>query len=168
MPATPYDAKGLMTAAIKDPDPVVFIDDRWLHAVSGHVPEEVYEVEIGEAIVRKEGSDATLVAASYMAHEAEKAALELAHHGIDIELIDLQPSSPWMRPSSWNRFRKTGRLIVADGGWKTCGLAAWRLQALVSEKAFEYLQSPRREAHATRLPGARKFDPGKGLLPESR
>jgi pyruvate dehydrogenase E1 component beta subunit len=141
MPSTPYDAKGLMIAAIKDPNPVIFIDDRWLHGVTDHVPDEMYEVEIGKAIVRRKGADLTLVAVSYMAHEAEKAASQLSEDGVDIELIDLRTVKPLDEDLILESVRKTGRLVVADPGWKTCGLAA-EIAAVVSEKAFEYLKAP--------------------------
>ncbi|GAG44969.1 unnamed protein product, partial [marine sediment metagenome] len=74
MPSTPYDAKGLMIAAIRDDNPVVYLDDRWSYEIEGEVPEEIYEVPIGKAVIRKEGEDVTLVAASYMVHNALHAA----------------------------------------------------------------------------------------------
>jgi len=77
MPSTPYDAKGLMIAAIKDPNPVIFIDDRWLYGYEDVVPEEIYEVEIGKGVIRREGSDITLVSVSFLAHESVKAVEEL-------------------------------------------------------------------------------------------
>jgi acetoin:2,6-dichlorophenolindophenol oxidoreductase subunit beta len=141
MPATPYDAKGLLIAAIREPNPVVFIDERWLYHTEEAVPEEIYEVEIGKGIIRRSGTEVTLVAASFMAHEASKAVEQLTEEQIDVELIDLRTVKPLDRDLILDSVRKTGRLVVADGGWKTCGLAA-EIAALVSESAFEFLKAP--------------------------
>ena len=141
MPSTAYDAKGLMVSAIQDPNPVVFVDDRWLHSYEDNVPEEIYEVEIGRGSIRKQGKDVTLVAASYMAQEAMQAANELADEGIDAEFIDLRSIKPIDRDLILNSVKKTGRLVIADGGWRTCGLAA-EISALVTENAFDYLKAP--------------------------
>jgi acetoin:2,6-dichlorophenolindophenol oxidoreductase subunit beta len=141
MPATAYDAKGLMIAAIRDPNPVVFIDDRWLYRIEDRVPEQLYEVPIGKGIIRREGSDLTLVATSFMLQESLKAARELARKGIEVELIDLRTVKPLDQELIFASVRKTGRLMIADGGWKTCGLAG-EISALVCESMFEYLQAP--------------------------
>ncbi len=141
MPSTPYDAKGLMIAAIKDPNPVVFIDDRWLYGIEDDVPEEMYEVEIGKAAVRREGKDITIVGISYMAHEGTKAADQLAKSNIDSEVIDLRSAKPLDAETIVNSVKKTGRLIVADGSWRTCGLAA-EVSAIVAENAYQELKAP--------------------------
>jgi pyruvate dehydrogenase E1 component beta subunit len=141
MPATPYDAKGLMVAAIRDPNPVVFIDDRWLYGIVDSVPEEIYEVEIGKGVIRTWGSDLTLVAVSFMVVESMKAVKQLSPEGIDVELIDLRTVKPLDQGLILESVKKTGRLVIADGGWRTCGVAA-EIAALVSESAFEYLRSP--------------------------
>lgn len=141
MPSTPYDAKGLMIAAIKDDNPVIFIDDRWLYGNVGVVPEEIYEVEIGKGIIRRKGTDVTLVAVSYIAFESIKATQELVKNGIDVELIDLRTVKPLDKELLFESVRKTGRMVVADGGWRTCGIAS-EVSALVSENCFEYLKAP--------------------------
>ena len=141
MPATPYDAKGLMIAAIRDPNPVVYIDDRLLYRQEGEVPEEIYEVHIGKGNILKEGKDVTVVAVSYMVAEAQKAVAELAGEGIDAELLDLRTVKPLDEELLLASIKKTGRLVVADVGWKTCSVAA-EVSALVSENAFEYLKAP--------------------------
>lgn len=141
MPATPSDAKGLMIAAIKDLNPVVFIDDRCLYGLEETVPEEIYEVEIGKGEVKKKGEDVTLVAASYMVQESNIASQQLSLEGIDVEVIDLRSVKPLDQEIILNSVRKTGRLVVADVGWKTCGLAS-EIMAIVSEKAHEYLKAP--------------------------
>jgi pyruvate dehydrogenase E1 component beta subunit len=141
MPSNPYDAKGLMIAAVKDDNPVIYIDDRWLYKQEGVVPEEIFEVKIGKGIIRKKGSDLTLVAVSYMVFESIKATQELAKEGIDVELIDLRTVKPLDEELLLKSIKKTGRMIIADGGWKTCGVAA-EVLALVVEHGFKYLKAP--------------------------
>jgi pyruvate/2-oxoglutarate/acetoin dehydrogenase E1 component len=141
MPSTPFDAKGLMVAAIRDPNPVIYIDDRWLYQEEGVVPEEIYEVPIGKAIIRRSGKDITLVALSFMVKQAMKASSELAQENIDAELIDVRTAKPIDTDLIIQSIRKTGRLVVVDGGWKTCGWNA-EVAALVSENAFAFLKAP--------------------------
>jgi len=141
MPSTPYDAKGLLLASIADDNPVIYIDDRWLYDKTGEVPEEMYTVPLGEGITRREGKDVTLVATSYMATVAAEAAGKLEQEGIDVELIDLRSLKPLDENRMLASVKKTGRLVIADGGWKTCGIGA-ELAALVMEKTFSYLKSP--------------------------
>lgn len=141
MPSTPYDAKGLMAAAIRDPNPVVFIDDRWLYPLETDVPEELYEEEIGKAAIRQSGSDVTLVAISYMSHIAEKAVEELTASGISVEMIDMRTAKPLDIETILESVKKTGRLVVADGGWRSFGWAA-EVMAVVSEQGFNYLKAP--------------------------
>jgi pyruvate/2-oxoglutarate/acetoin dehydrogenase E1 component len=141
MPSTPYDAKGLMIAAIRDENPVVYMDDRWLYSAEEEVPKEIYSVPIGKGIVRKKGKDVTLAAISYMAAESMKASEELEKEGIGVEVIDLRSVKPLDETLLFESVRKTGRLVVTDGGWKTCGMAG-EVSARVSEKMFEYLKAP--------------------------
>ncbi len=141
MPSTPYDAKGLMISAIKDENPVVYIDDRWLHNHEGDVPEEMYEVPIGKAIIRRKGDDVTVVAISYMVHIAMEAGVELAKEGIEAEVLDIRTIKPLDKELILDSVRKTGRLVVADGGWKTCGVAA-EISCMVFEDAFDAMKSP--------------------------
>lgn len=141
MPATPYDAKGLMVSAIRDPNPVVYIDDRWLYRNEGPVPEALYEVEIGRGIIRRKGRDVTIVGISYMAAEAESAAEALEKKGIDAEVIDLRTAKPIDEALVIRSVKKTGRLVIADVGWRSCGLAA-EVSAVVAERAMKYLKAP--------------------------
>jgi pyruvate dehydrogenase E1 component beta subunit len=141
MPSTPYDAKGLMIAAIEDDNPVVYMDDRWLYNLEGEVPEEIYSVPIGKGIIRREGKDVTLVANSYMVVESMKAAEDLEREGIDLEVIDLRSVKPLDETLLFESIKKTGRLVIADGGWKTCGMAA-EISALISENIFDVLKAP--------------------------
>jgi len=141
MPTTPYDAKGLLAASIEDDNPVIFIDDRWLYNDMGAVPEELYSIPLGKGIIRREGKDITLVATSYIVTEAIKAAASLEKDGIDTELIDPRSLKPLDEEMLLKSVAKTGRLVIVDAGWKTCGVGA-ELAALIVEKAFSHLKAP--------------------------
>jgi acetoin:2,6-dichlorophenolindophenol oxidoreductase subunit beta len=141
MPATAYDAKGLLIAAVNDGNPVMYIDDRWLYSESGEVPEEMYEVPIGLASIRRTGSDVTIVATSHMNSHSMRAAAILESRGVDAEIIDLRSIKPWDRECVFKSVRKTGRLVVADSAWKTCGVAA-EIAATVAGEVFDHLRAP--------------------------
>jgi len=141
MPSTPADAKGLLAAAVEDPNPVLYIDDRWLYDVRGDVPEPLYTTPIGRAAVRRTGSDVTLVGISYMAHLAVEAARDLAHEGIECDVIDLRSLKPWDQDLVLQSVRKTRHAVIADGGWRTAGAAA-EIAATVAEEAFHDLEAP--------------------------
>lgn len=141
MPATPADAKGLLLAAVEDPNPVLYIDDRWLYSQSGPVSEKIYRTPIGEAAIRRTGRDVTIVGISWMAAQSVKASEALARQGIEAEVIDLRSLKPWDRTCVLESARKTGRLIVADPGWRTAGAAA-EIAATVSAEAFHDLRAP--------------------------
>lgn len=141
MPSTPYDAKGLMISAIKDNNPVVYIDDRWLYECEGDVPEEVYGVPIGKGEIRREGKDITIAAISYMSLEALKAADELEKKGIGAEVIDIRTVKPLDIDLILKSVEKTGRLIVAEAAWLTNGVSA-EVAAQIGAKAFGSLKAP--------------------------
>lgn len=124
MPSTPYDAKGLLRASVYDGNPVVFIEHRWLYEHVGYVPEEPYTVPIGEAVVRREGTDVTIVAVSQMVYESIKAARELEEDGISCEVVDLRSLKPLDAGTVIESVKKTGRLVVADTGWTEYGVAS--------------------------------------------
>ena len=141
MPATPYDAKGLLIAACRNENPVVYIDDRWLYGLTEDVPDEMYEVPIGEAAVRREGSDVTIIASSWMAAESLRAAETLAGKGIGAEVVDLRSLKPWDHETACRSARKTGRVIVADGTYATGGVAA-EIAATLGAACFGDLKRP--------------------------
>jgi pyruvate dehydrogenase E1 component beta subunit len=140
-PSTPADAKGLMMAAIRDDNPVVFVDERWLYGVKGEVPKEPYEIPIGSAVIRRPGRHATIAAFSFMAHESMKAAETLAAEGIDAEVLDLRSVKPLDTETLFASVRKTGRLVAVDAAWQTCGVAA-EVAALCAEQCHDALKSP--------------------------
>jgi len=141
MPGTPYDAKGLLVASIRDDDPVIYIDDRWLYSQTEDVPQELYETPIGKAALRKPGTDVTVVATSYMAAQAIEAANDLAASGISVEVIDARSLKPLDEETIFQSVAKTGRLVVADSAWLTCGFAA-EIAARVAGNIFDALKSP--------------------------
>ena len=141
MPATPYDAKGLMVAAIKDNNPVVFIDDRWLHSEEGEVPETPYIVPIGKANILQKGHDLTIIAASFMLKLARETVRKLNEIGIQIELVDLRTIKPIDTETIINSVKKTGRALIVDPGWRTYGMAA-EIAAIIQEHAFGALKAP--------------------------
>ncbi len=141
MPTTPYDAKGLLTAAIRDDNPVISIEHRWLYWQEGSVPEYSYTIPIGEPAVLRKGSDVTVVGTSWMNVEAIKAAEILAKRGVRVEVIDLRSAAPLNDEIIVDSVAKTGHCIVADNDWVHCGLSA-EIAARISEKCFGKLRSP--------------------------
>ena len=142
VPSTPYDAKGLLVASVEEDNPVVYVDDRWLYQQAGEVPEELYSVPIGKGIVRREGNDVTVVATSYMVHEAIKASESLRKEAVDVEVIDLRSLKPLDDNLLFSSVKKTGRLIIADGGWKTGGVGAEISAKVVESEVFKSLEAP--------------------------
>ena len=144
MPSTAYDAKGLLMASIQDNNPVVFIEHRWLHNVTGYVPEEPYTVHLGEASVVRKGTDITIAATSYMTAEALRAATVLEKAGISTEVIDIRTVKPLDYGKIIESVKKTGHLLVADMGYYSVGIAG-DVVARVSEEAFDHMTAaPRR------------------------
>lgn len=141
MPSTCHDAKGLMLAAIKDNNPVLIIDHRFNFKQKGIVPEKMYSIPIGKGIVRKKGKDVTVAAISHLVVDAFLAAKELEENGIDVEVIDIRTLRPLDESLILESVSKTGRLVIADTGWKTGGVTA-EISAMVTEKAFRFLKSP--------------------------
>lgn len=141
MPATPFDAKGLLTAALDDPNPVLYIDDRCLYGQSGPVPEAMYRVPIGAGAIRRTGVDVTILGISSMAVEALIAAERLEPEGIRAEVIDLRSIKPWDADLAIESARKTGRVVVADAGWRTAGVSA-EIAATIGAEAFDRLRAP--------------------------
>lgn len=123
-PATAKDAKGLLLAAVNDPDPVIYIDDRWLYEVEDEVPEEYYETPIGKANVLIEGSDISIIAASFMVKEAQRAAKELKEEGISCEVLDLRSLKPVDMETVNKSVNKTGKAVVAIAEWTFASVAA--------------------------------------------
>lgn len=142
-PATAADAKGLLKAAIRDDNPVIFIEHEYLYARRGEVPDdEDVVVDFGAAAVRREGEDVTIVGVSRMALSAERAAESLAEeHGVSAEVIDPRTLRPLDLDTILASVRRTNRCVVVEEGWPHCGLGA-NFAALVTEQAFDWLDAP--------------------------
>jgi pyruvate/2-oxoglutarate/acetoin dehydrogenase E1 component len=132
LPATPYDVKGLLKTAIRDNNPVISFEHMVLGGVEGEVPEEEYTIPLGQAVVRREGTDVTVVALAKLMHDAVDVADELSKEGISAEVIDPRTLVPLDRDTIKKSVMKTGRLVVADEACITCGVAA-ELTAMVME-----------------------------------
>ena len=141
MPSNPYDAKGLLIEAIRDDDPVIFLESKSLYGMEGDVPDEAYRIPFGEANVAREGDDITLVAFGAMVPRTLAVAVALAKHGIDAEVIDPRTTSPLDEETILESIRRTGRLVVIDESPPRCSMAA-DIAALVAEKAFGSLKAP--------------------------
>lgn len=141
MPATPYDVKGILKAAIRDDNPVLVIEHKALHALKGEVPEEEYVLPIGKAFTKRQGTDVTVVATSRMVHEALKAAEELEKRGISVEVIDLLSISPWDKSAVFESVSKTHRLVIAQEAVKNFG-AGSEIAATVAEEILDELDAP--------------------------
>ena len=140
MPSTPYDAKGLLISAIRDPDPVIFFEPKKVYrAIKQEVPEKEYTIPIGKAKIVKEGTDVTLITYG----SAVKTSLEAVQHmsDINVELIDLRSLSPLDTETIINSVKKTGKVVIVQEAQKTLGLAA-ELIARINEKALYFLQAP--------------------------
>lgn len=142
MPSNPYDAKGLLISAIRDPDPVMFIEHRELYGMSGEVPEEPYTIPFGQAAIRRPGSDVTIVAYSSMVALAEQAAAELAAEGVDAEVIDPRTLVPFDKQTIVQSVCKTGRLVIVHEAVRRAGFGAEIAAAVIDSEAFAYLQAP--------------------------
>jgi pyruvate dehydrogenase E1 component beta subunit len=151
MPATPYDAKGLLIQSIRDNDPVIFCEHKALYGLTGEVPEEPYGLPFAEASVVREGSDVTIVALGRMVHVAAEAADILAKEGISCEIIDPRTTSPLDRDTILESVENTGRLVVVDEATPRCGMAA-DIGAMVAEEAFDALKSRIRTVTAPHTP----------------
>jgi len=140
-PSTPADAKGLLLAAIRNPNPVIFLEHKMLYFVKGDVPDGEGVERIGVAAVRREGTDVTLVSYSLMTHRCLEAADLLAQRGISCEVLDLRSIRPWDREAVLASVRKTHRLVVVHEAVKSFGVGA-EVAATVMEEAFDDLDAP--------------------------
>jgi pyruvate/2-oxoglutarate/acetoin dehydrogenase E1 component len=140
-PSTPYDAKGLLKAAIRDDNPVIYLEHKAMYSTKGQVPEEEYVVPLGQADVKRSGKDATVVAAGYMVHFALAAADRLAEEGIEIEIVDPRTLKPLDEETIYASVRKTNRAVVVQEACKTAGVGAeWGM--LIYENCFDWLDAP--------------------------
>jgi pyruvate dehydrogenase E1 component beta subunit len=141
VPSTPADAKGLLKSAIRGDNPVFFCEHKLLYPIEGEVHEEEYTVPFGVADVKREGTDATILATSYMVHKALNAAKELEKEGLNVEVLDPRTLTPLDKQAIIRSVKKTGRIIIVTEDCKTAGVSA-EIAAVVAEEALDYLDAP--------------------------
>ncbi len=151
VPSTPADAKGLLAAAIRDDDLVMFFENKMLYAMNGEVPEGEYVIPLGKADIKREGADVTVVAISRMVHQGLAAADALQADGISVELVDPRTLSPLDEETILTSVAKTHRLVIVDEDNPRCS-AATDIAALVVEKAFTELDAPIKRVTAPHTP----------------
>lgn len=154
MPSTPYDAKGLMLAAIADNNPVLIFEHRWSMRNKGVVPEEAYKISLGKGIYRRRGNDLTIVGTSHILELAIKAIDEL--EGFTADVIDLRTIKPLDEEIILESLEKTGRILVVDTGWEMAGVCA-EIGCLVAEKGFKFLKGPVRRLGLPDVPSPAGF-----------
>jgi pyruvate/2-oxoglutarate/acetoin dehydrogenase E1 component len=141
VPSTPYDVKGLVKTALRDENPVIFIEHKGLYNTKGHVPSEEYLISFGEAHILREGDTVSVVAIGRMIQRVLDAANTLHEEGISIEVIDPRTISPLDKETILRSVRKTGRLVVVDEAYATCGIAA-EISAIAATEALDELDAP--------------------------
>jgi acetoin:2,6-dichlorophenolindophenol oxidoreductase subunit beta len=141
-PSTPHDAKGLLLSALDNPNPVLIFEHKLLYKVKGPVPAEAYRVPIGEAAIRREGKDVSIITTGIMAVRATAAAERLAAEGIDAEVIDLRTIRPMDVPAIVKSVKKTSRALIVYESVKTLGVGAEISAAIAESEAFDYLDAP--------------------------
>jgi len=141
MPSTPRDAKGMLIAAIRDDNPVVFIEHRWLYDAEGEVPDDCSTISLEGARVLRQGKDVTVVGTSWMNVEAIRAAQILEKYGVSVEVVDVRSIAPFDSATVVNSVNKTGHCIVADNDWVNCGFSA-EIATNVYEACYKQLKSP--------------------------
>ena len=156
LPATPFDVKGLLKSSLRDDNPVIFIEHKALYSTKGHVPEEEYLIPFGKAVVRRPGEHATLVALSLMVHKAMQAAALLEKEGISVEVIDPRTLVPFDKDAMLTSVAKTGRLVIVDEAYASCGVSA-EIAAIVASEALYELDAPILRICA--LPAPHAFSP---------
>ena len=141
VPSNPYDAKGLLINAIRDEDPVIFLEHKMLYDISAEVPDEAYTVPFGEAGIIREGEDVTLISVGKMVNVCQEAANELAKENVAASILDLRTISPLDEETILEFTEETGRMVIVDEAYPRCGVAA-DVSSIIVEKAFSYLKAP--------------------------
>jgi len=166
MPSTIYDVKGLLKSSIRDDNPVLFIEHKGLHSLKGNIPEEEYTIPLGQADVKREGSDVTIVATARMVFEAMTAADKLAADGISVEIVDPLTISPLDKETILNSVKKTNKVVVVHEAVKTMGIGA-EIAAIIADEAFDYLDAPIKRVGAPFVPVPFSKPLEKSYLPSS-
>jgi len=151
-PATPYDAKGLLITAIRDNNPVLFMEHKLLYRTKGPVPEELYSIPLGQAVVRREGRDATVLTYSVMVPRALEAAEQLSREGIELEVVDLRSLKPLDQATIVASVSKTGRVLIVHEAPRTGGFGGELAAVIAESEAFDYLDAPIRRLAGRDVP----------------
>jgi pyruvate dehydrogenase E1 component beta subunit len=150
-PSTPAEASAMLKAAIRDDDPVLFLENLALYNTKGEVPDDIAPAEIGRAAVTREGTDVTIIAYSRMAHVAAEVAEKLAADGVSAEVVDLRSLRPLDRETVVASVRRTGCAVIAEDDWLTYGIGA-EIAATIQEGAFDWLDAPVRRVAMAEVP----------------
>ena len=153
IPSTPRDVYGLYKTALNQPDPVIFFEHKMLYDREGEVSTDEFSIEFGDADIKREGGDITVITTGRMAHESLKAAEELAGEGISLEVIDLRTLVPWDRETVLESVKKTGRILITHETWRRAGWGA-EVASYIQENAFDYLDAPIRRVGAYNVPNS--------------
>ncbi|RMF87331.1 MAG: alpha-ketoacid dehydrogenase subunit beta [Nitrospinota bacterium] len=151
VPSTPYDAKGLMKAAIRSKDPVLYFEYKRMYSMEGPVPEEEYVIPLGQADIKREGTDVTVIATGPMVHKALEAAAKLEPEGISLEVVDPRSLAPLDKETIFRSVEKTNRVVIAEEECKT-GSTGAEIAALICEERFDYLDGPIKRVAAKDVP----------------
>jgi pyruvate/2-oxoglutarate/acetoin dehydrogenase E1 component len=151
MPSTPYDARGLLKTAIRDDNPVMFIEHKLLYATKGVIPDGEFLIPFGQADVKRKGKDVTVIAISYMVTKALRAAERLAEKGVDVEVIDLRTLVPLDIETLLQSVRKTNRVVIVHEGCRRGGIGA-EIACNIMEEAFDFLDAPLERVGALNVP----------------
>ena len=166
LPSTPYDAKGLLKAAIRDDNPVIFLEHKFLYSFRGLVPEEEYILPLSQCNIKRPGKDVSVIASGSLVWYAMSAARILESEGVDVEVVDVRTLSPLDEDTIGESARKTGRVVVAAEACRSYGpTGEWGMVAM--EQAFDYLQAPivRVTGRTSPIPFADSIE--KGVWPET-
>lgn len=142
MPSTPYDVKGLLVSSIRDDNPVVFIEHKLLYKTKGDVPEELYEIPLGKADIKRKGKDLTIIATAIMVKKSLEAAEQLAEEGIDVEVVDPRTLRPLDTETIVSSVKKTGKVLIVHEAVKTGGFGGELAGVIAESEAFGYLEAP--------------------------
>lgn len=152
VPSTPYDAKGLLLSAIRDPNPVCFVEHKMLYKTKGEVPEEQYTIPFGVADIKREGKDLTIVSSGIMVHKSLAVVNRLAEEGMDVEVVDVRTLKPLDKDTIINSVAKTGKLLVVHEAVETAGWAGEIMAVVSGSHAFDYLDAPMRRLTGKDVP----------------
>ena len=166
VPSTPYDAKGLLKSAIRDNDPVIFMESEQMYGDKGEVPEEEYTIPLGVADIKRAGNDVTIVSFGKIIKEAHKAAEQLAKEGIECEIIDLRTVRPLDFETIFNSVKKTNRLVILEEAWPFSSVSS-EITYQVQEHIFDYLDAPVQRITTTDTPAPFSSELLKEFLPNA-